>query len=732
LWLAAVAVILTAAATAGGSFTDNASLPGTDAQRGFDLLAASAPGAGGASGQVVFHTPSASVADDRAVVEECIASLRTIPHVLAVSDPFRTQDEASAGPRPGSIGPLPSVSADGRTAYATVHTDLASDGLGAEFLRRLESALAPARRTGVQVELGGTLGHLARPHPSDRRSELLGLAAAVVVLLVGFGSVLGAVLPIITATVTVGAAIGILDLLTRVWTLPDAAPSLATMMGLGVGVDYALFLLTRHRRELADGSDVLTGVGRTMATSGRAVTAAALVVVVAVCGLLAAGNSLLAKLGLCAAVAVTTAVAGALTAVPAALGVLGDRIDRWVVRPAAAEIRVGTSAGPPGPADRQPRSQDGPWIGYATAVTRHPFRFLAGGLVVLAFLTVPLASMRLGHVTSGADPASYTDRRAYDLLAAGFGPGANGPLTVVASTPFPASSPPGRLLAERIARALASTPDVAATTPLWPTGDGRLLVGTVVPASDPRDEATAVLLRHLNADVLPSTVSTTPGSDGARVYLTGVTAAQLSFRDLLARRLPLVIATVVVTAFIVLLLIFRGVLVAVKAAVLNLLSVGAAYGVLVAVFQWGWGARFLGVGGPQPIESYVPTVMFVIIFGLSIDYEIFLLSRVREEWLTTGANQQAVVIGLAATGRVITCGALIMTGVFLSFLLSSAVVIKMLALGLAASVLIDASIVRLVLAPAAMVLAGRANWWSPRGLGRPLARLSTTPDPQAP
>jgi putative drug exporter of the RND superfamily len=349
-------------------------------------------------------------------------------------------------------------------------------------------------------------------------------------------------------------------------------------------------------------------------------------------------------------------------------------------------------------------------------VGRRPWLFFLAGLALAGVLAVPVLSMRLGHIDAGANSTRYTDRRAYDAIKAAFGPGANAPLTVVVAVgknhPATADQPATGAadpLATQLRGALAATSGVASVSPFTPSPDGVLLVGTVTPTTEPQDARTDQLVGRLTNTTLPSVLAAT----GAHGYVTGVTAAQLQFRDMLASRLPVIIGVVVAAAFLLLLVVFRGLLVALKAAVLNLLSIGASYGVLVAVFQWGWGASLLGVGERVPIESYVPTMMFAIVFGLSMDYEIFLLSRIRESWLSTKDNHRSVAAGLSATGRVITCAALIMTSVFAAFLLSTNVVVKMLSLGLAVSVIIDATLIRLVLVPSTMYLLGRANWWIP-------------------
>ncbi len=362
----------------------------------------------------------------------------------------------------------------------------------------------------------------------------------------------------------------------------------------------------------------------------------------------------------------------------------------------------------------------GGWHRYAQRVERRPWWFLLAGLVVVGVLAIPLFSIRLGHIDDGADPTSFTDRRAFDLISTGFGPGANGPFTLVVDQQSVPSADRSAL-ASSLQKALTDVPGAASITPLQPTDDGALLIGTALSKEAPQDAGTTTLFKHLKDDVLPQG---TAGTD-ASAYVTGTTAAQEDFLDIISSRLPLIIAVVVALAFVIILIVFRGVLIAVKAAVLNLLSIAASYGVVVAVFQWGWGGPSLGVSGTVPIESYVPMMMFAIVFGLSMDYEVFLISRVHEAWLRTGDSKGAVAHGLEITARVITCAALIMVSVFAAFVISDNIVVKMLGLGLAVSVLVDATIVRLLLVPAVMTLLGRSAWWMPRWLDRVLPHIDT-------
>ncbi|MFE7562974.1 MMPL family transporter [Kitasatospora sp. NPDC057500] len=700
LWIVALAAVQAANKTVGGSYSDDFSLPGTQAQLGKDVLQAHEPAAAGTSSQVVLHDAQ-PLTGFQPQIAQAVSSLQQLPHVLGAQSPLPPPGQPAP---PG--GPL---STDGLTGYITVRFDTTPTLLGDEYLDGVDAAVAPLREAGVQVEYGGPLGELARPAPDDRSSEAIGFAVAIVVLLVGFGSLLAAGLPLLTALFAAVVGLGVLGLIAALSTFATVAPTLATMIGIGVGIDYALFLLTRHRQNLMDGVDPVASAGQAVATSGRAVLVSGCTVIIALSGLSVSGISFIAKLGAAAAVTVVSAVLGALTLLPAMMGFLGRHMDRISVRHPIAE-----TGGAPG------GETTGAWHRYARRVEAHPWRYLIAGVVALVVLAIPLFSIQLGHIGDGADSTDFTDRRAYDLMSEAFGPGSNGPLTlVVDQSAVAAGDRPA--VQTSVQQALTGLPGAASVSPLQTSPDGVVLFNTVVPTTAPQDQATTDLVNRLSDSVLPDAVAGT----GAETYVTGNTAAQVDFLDIVSSRLALIIAVVVGLAFLIILAVFRGLLVAVKAAVLNLLSIAASYGVLVAVFQWGWGGPALGVAGKVPIESYVPMMMFAIVFGLSMDYEIFLLSRVHEAWVRTGHPHDAVAHALEITARVITCAALIMVSVFAAFIVSDNIVIKMMGLGLAVSVLVDATIVRLLLVPAVMTLLGASAWWTPRFLDRILPHIDT-------
>ncbi|HET8979891.1 MAG TPA: MMPL family transporter [Solirubrobacteraceae bacterium] len=697
LVLAAWLVLLVGATVAsnalGGVFSDTLTIPNSQAQAGLNILRAHERRAGGQNGQLVFVDPHARLSTQRAAIEQTVSRVAHLPHVLSVSDPLR----------PGT------VSRDGRTAYASVNFDTNPQSLGGAYITSVDTATAPARHAGVAVQYGGALGQAAAPKANDGLSELIGIAVALVVLLAGFGSVIAAGLPLVSAILGVFSGLGLLGMLAAAVTFGKSSPTLALMMGLGVGIDYALFLTTRYRQLLIEGDDPDRAIRRTLAASGRSVAIAATTVVIAMLGLYVSGITFIGKLGLAAALSVAVTALASLTLVPALLGFARQRIDRWHVRSPVAE----------------PATDTGPLHRYTETVARHPWRFALGATALLLVIAIPTLSMHIGHVGPGAEPASWSERQAYDSISRGFGPGATGPLTIVAKLPAHTTAQTSTSLARSLRRAVQGTPGVASAGPLTSSPDGAVLVGRAIPTTGPTAQATQSLVAHLQNDVLPSVLR----GAHATGYVTGTAAATIDFQTTVASRLPLIIGVVVAAAFLLLLAFFRSPVVALKAALLNLLSIAAAYGVIVAVFQWGWGASALGVSGPVPIESYVPMIIFAIVFGLSMDYEVFLVSRIREYWLLTGDNRRSVAMGLSRTARVITCAALIMASVFFAFLLSTNVVIKMLALGLGASVIIDATIIRMVIVPALMFLFDRANWWSPGWLDRLLPHLEPDTEP---
>jgi RND superfamily putative drug exporter len=697
VWLVLLAALFAGARHLGAGYRDNVDLSGTQSNTGLALLQSHEKGAGGYSGTVVFKADAGTLASHGAQIGQSVFALDKLPHVTSVSSPLAK----------GS----PALSADGTVGYSTVQFNVQPSTLGTSYTAELDHATSAARDGGIKVQYGAGLEKVTRPKSTDLKSELIGFAVALVVLLLIFGSVLGAVVPLVTALISVLAGISVLGIVAASLTFGTSAPTLAAMIGIGVGIDYAVFLTTRFRQQVIDGADPAEAAGFCTTTSGRAVLLAGSTVAVALLGLYASGVTYVGLLGLAAVFGVVTAAAGAVTLVPALLGLAGRRIDRFRAR----RVPVAESG-----------SSGDAWHRYAAAIGRRPWLYLGAGLALLCVLAVPLLSMRTGHVGDGADPASYTDKQAYDLIAGGFGPGYNGPFTIVIDVGHGAGADTG--LAASLRSDLARTAGVARATPLTPSPDGALLVGTVVPSSGPQDQATVTLYDTLVGTTLPQALRGT----GDRGYVAGLQAAQTEFDQIVTSHLPVILGVVIAVAFLLIMTAFRSLALAVKAAVLNLFSIGAAYGIVVAVFQFGWGRGLLGVSENVPVEAYVPMIMFAIVFGLSMDYEVFLLSRVKETWDRTRDHHEAVAAGLASTGRVISCAALIMIAVFISFVTSTNVVIKQLSVGLAASILIDATVVRLLLVPAVMYLLGTKSWWLPTWLGRILPRLDVEGAPEAP
>ncbi len=673
----------------GGIYQDNFNLKGTESYQGLSLLSKSDKAASGYSGLVVIHAYKGTITQQSAAVIQSYSNLVNLPDVLSVSNPLAASS--------------PSMSKNQTTAYFNVNFSVVPKSLGIGYLSSLNAATQPMKKAGLEVEYGGGLDQLTRPTTKDVGSEAIGFGVALVVLLISFGSIMGSMLPLMTAFLSVIIGLSLLGLVAAVITFGTVSPTLAVMIGLGVGIDYAVFLTTRFRQKIMDGLDPISAAGITAKSSGHAVLVAATSVSVALLGLYGSGIGFIGQLGFASIFGVITAAVGAMTLVPAALGLIGRRIDRFKVKKPVAE-------------SSSTQAKDG-WHRYALSVGRHPWAFLAGGVTIMVLLTIPLFSMQIGHIGDGADPMSFTDKKAYDLISSAFGPGANGTFQVVIDVAGTKKS--ATQLGKNLYSSLSSTANVARVSQPSITSDKKLIVATVVPKTDPQSSQTTTLFNTL----LDTTVPRVTANTGAVGYITGGTASQIQFAQTLASRLPIIILIVVLTAFLLIMSTFRSLILAIKAAALNLLSISAAYGVITAIFQWGWGRSLLGVSENVPIESYVPMMMFAIVFGLSMDYEIFLLSRVKESWDITRDNPLSVARGISSTARVITAAALIMVSVFTAFVGSPEVDIKMIAIGLATSVLIDSTVVRLLLVPAIMNILGTKCWYIPKWLDRVLPHI---------
>jgi putative drug exporter of the RND superfamily len=693
-WVLILGGVLAASRAWGGTYVNNYTVSGTDSAAGLDRLNSNFPQQGGYAGQVVFHAAHGTVAADQSAVNQAVANVAKLPHVIKAVSPFSS---AGAG----------AVAKSGTIAYASVSWKVNPDSLGTSYLSRLDTAVAPATRAGLRVAYGAGAGDIGQT-TSDRTSEVIGLGCALLLLVFMFGSLITAAIPLISAVFSVGAGLSLLGLLASAVQFPTTAPTIATLLGLGVAVDYGLFMVSRHREQLDTGMDVVTSARQAAGTSGAAIVVAGSTVVVSILGLYVVGVSFVGSLGLAAALVVAVTMVAALTMVPALMGLvkgnvrsLPDRIRAHRSGISGAQQARQTSAATE---ERHERSAFARW---GRMVSNHPWPWGAASVLILVVLAVPLFSITLGQPDNGTNPTSQSNRVAYDWIKDGFGVGVNGPLAVVVKVPKQSSSATQSLLSGMSANVAAAS-GVASVGPAAVNTSGDTAVFNVIPTTRPQAGATTALVRRLRDDVLPKSHVTT--------WVTGTTAGTVDFTDRVTSRMVYLILAVVAIAFILLTVAFRSVVIAAKAAVLNLLSIGAAYGVIVAIFQWGWGASLVGIPATLPIPAYVPMLVFCIVFGLSMDYEVFLLSRIHEAWVTTRDPHRAVAIGIGSTARVITTAAAIMVVVFASFVLSTDPTVKMLAIGMAFAVLIDASLVRMILVPAIMSLLGRHAWWMPRWL----------------
>lgn len=677
LWVAVVAAITLGASAAGTAYRNDFSLPGTDSQAATDLFKQHGSDQAGDSVEIVFKdTAGIRSAEDR--VEPMLAEVRHMAGVADVRSPF---DDASA------------VSEDGTIAYASVTLDGKTEDVPKEDVARIIDTARNIATEQLQVEVGGEAARNAEDKEGPT-AELAGIVAALVILVLLFGSLLAASLPLITALFAVGGAIGLIALASHVFTVADFTPPILMLVGLGVGVDYALLIFYRYRHELLAGARPAEAGRKALDSAGRTVFFAGCTVIVALLGLVALGLGSLQGIALAVAITVLITMAASLVLLPALLALFGGRIQRHVRKQQAKATKKGAAEG------------DG-WRAMARAVQRRPLPTLLVGVFALLALSAPALGMRLGFADSGNDPAETTSRHAYDLLAEGFGPGFNGPLIVLVKGDEEA----GKTVQER----LATTDGVAAAGPAMPSEDGALSTVFVYPATSPQDEGTVDLVHHLRDDVTPSLEQAT----GAEVLVGGATAASQDVSETLAARLPLFVAVVVGVSSLLLLLVFRSIWIPVKAAVLNLLSISAALGVITLVFQHGWfGAQ------PGPVEAFIPALIFAIVFGLSMDYEVFLISRIHEEWSRTQDHSQSVREGLASTGKVITAAAAIMMFVFGAFVLSSDRMLQQFGLGLAVAILLDAVVIRCLIVPAVMQMLGKWAWWLPAPLARRLPKVS--------
>ncbi|HWE69527.1 MAG TPA: MMPL family transporter [Acidimicrobiales bacterium] len=700
-WLVALIGMSALSNAVGTAYSNSFTLPHTESTQALSLLQSAAPKQSGDNEQVVFQTTGGLKVTDptvEAAVDQMIAKVATVPHVSNFSPPNWALPAASTH-----------ISPDGTIGFVTVTFNQQNLGNNATLAKQFVAAAKTAQGPNLQFAVTGQLAEASNPQSFGGVSTLLGIFLAALVLAFIFRSGFAMVLPLISALGSLGTAIGLIGLLSHLLKMPQFSVELVALIGLGVGVDYALFIVTRHRQGLIAGNDPETSIVNAVNTSGRAVLFAGIIVCIALLGMFALGVTFLYGLAVAAAIGVAFTMLAALTLLPALLGFIGPKVlSRKQKRELAATgprvIGTGTT---------------GFWPRYAGVIQRHSAFPAILALVAIVLIALPFFSLRLGNSDQGNDATTTTTRQAFDLLAKGFGPGFNGPLQLVTVNPGTANTQ----VIDQLATDVKSQPDVArvATPVIFPAkGGSQVALIQVYPGSAPQDSATSTLINRLRTQTLPQAVSGT----NVAVYVGGTTAIFADFSRVLTSKLPLFIGLVVILSFMLLAAVFRSLIIPLTAAVMNLLSIGAAFGVLVAVFQWGWLSSIFGVNRAGPVESFLPVMLFAILFGLSMDYEVFLVSRIHEEWIKCGDSREAVRRGLGATGKTISAAALIMILVFGSFMFGGERVIKEFGLGLAAGILIDAVVIRMTIVPALMFLFGNANWWFPKWLDRVLPHLS--------
>ncbi len=692
VWLITTVGLVAVSQRLGDNTNDNLSLPGTNSQNATDTLSKSFPNQANGSSPIVLHVSKGKLTDSQyaGAVNQAAADVGKAPYVASVVNPLSSQG-ASA------------LSKDQATGYLSVTLSVAPGALSVDDANTIiKAAEQPAHAAGIQVETGGQLGQKVSK-PSTESSELIGIIAAMVILTFTFGTMVAMLLPILGAIIGLACTLSIVRLLSHSMTVSTVAPTLATMIGLGVGIDYALFIVTRHFRGMDDGLELHESIARAAATSGGAVVFAGSTVTIALVSLAVANIPLVTTMGFMAAIAVVVAVLAAVTLLPAMLAVAGPHINSLRVR------------------GRRPEAQSKPgmWSRWAHHVAGHPVIAGVAALAILIPLAIPLLSLNLGQKDVAALSTSTTARRAYDLISQNFGAGVNGPLIVAVSLGSPASGTSDSRLTT-LEQDVSHTTGVVAVTPVQVDKAGTTAYFNAIAKYGPADSRTADLVGTLRSRVIPNAEKGT----NVTAYVGGTTAGYVDLASNISRKLPLQILVVIALSFLLLVLAFRTVVVPVQAALMNVLSIGAAYGVLTALFQFGWLHSLIGLEGAVPIVSYVPLFMFAILFGLSMDYEVFLVSQIEEHVHAGEDNKNSVVKGLVTSARVITAAATIMVFVFGSFVLNGDPTVKQFGIGLAVAVILDATIVRCLLVPALMILMGRVNWYMPVWLDRLVPHIS--------
>jgi RND superfamily putative drug exporter len=693
LWLIAFVAFLGADGAAKTAYSSKFQIPNTESTRALNILKADFPTASGEADQIVMEATSGTLTSGPTATQakSMLAKVAALPGVTTVVSPFATTGKAQ-------------INHSKTIAFATVYWNTQSQNLPDSEVNRLISTAQSAQNANLQVDLGGqAIENVQAQKSSD--STGLGVIFALIVLGILFGAVLAAVIPIITALIAIGIGFAFTGLMSHLFAVASFVPILGVLIGLGVGIDYALFIITRHRNALRAGRSVEEAAVNAVNTAGRAVFFAGLTVCIALLGQFALGVTFLYGLAIAGAVTVALTMFAALTLLPAFLGFFGLKVlGRRERRRLAASGPVSEHV------------EEGFWYRWSRSIERQPALRALGALVIVVVVALPVFSLRLGLTDAGSDPAGTTTRLAYDTLAKGFGPGFNGPLELVATL----RSPSQLTAFEGVVQATSKQADVVFVSAPRLSPSGNAAVALVYPGTAPQAAQTSTLLHTLRAQTIPAA----EGQSGLHVLVGGATAGGDDFSAVLASKLALFIAVVVVVAFLLLMLVFRSLLIPAVASVMNLLSVGAALGIMNAVFEWGWGSSILGIARTGPVEVFIPVIMFSVLFGLSMDYEVFLVSRMREEWVQTFDNRLAVTKGQTETGRVITAAALIMILVFLSFLLGGNIIIQQFGIGLAGAIIVDAFIIRTVAVPAIMHVIGKANWWLPGFLDKALPHVN--------
>jgi putative drug exporter of the RND superfamily len=707
-WFVAVIGSISLVTTTGTAYSNSFSFPNTESANAVKLLQSVAPKQSGDTEQVVFGTSGSAKLTDASIglrINKMVTALDALPHVTPIVSPYDSS---------GNLTSTADINHPTDTVgFLSVTFDKQAQNISATEAKLFVHTATKNSGGNVHIAVTGLLAEFANNQSFS--STGLGVALALIVLLLVFGSVFAALLPIVSALFALGTAIGIIGTLSHVIKMAVFAPELVLLIGLGVGVDYALFIVTRHRQGLVAGRDPEDSIINAVNTSGRAVLFAGIIVCIALLGMFALGVSFLYGLAVAAAIGVLFTMIAALTLLPALLGFIGPKVM------SRSQKRNLIENGP----RIVGADNKGFWPGWADLVQKRSILSAAGALIVVVVLAVPFFSLRLGSADQGTDPAGTTTRQAFDMLSKGFGPGFNGPLLLVSVVHNDA-----QLAAlDKVDAAVSAQPGVKSVVmPFAPipstSGGGKVVLYDVYPTTSPQAAATTDLIDHLRSDTIPQA----EGNSGLKVLVGGTTATFVDFANVLSAKLPLFIGLVVLMAFILLTIVFRSFVIPLTAAVMNLLSIGAAFGVIVAVFQWGYAGALVGLSGTSPVEAFLPVMLFAILFGLSMDYQVFLVSRMHEEYIKSGDNRIAVRNGLAATGKTITAAALIMILVFGSFILGGQRVIKEFGIGLAGGVFVDAVFIRMAVVPSVMILFGKSNWWFPRWLDRALPKLSVDAD----